>query len=79
MRGDTPYIFIIASICCIEVVQRLTLGPGAGVESEAVARREVRGGIDPGTDHALVNVIHPGSPLGRRKRKNQAKREMVGG
>lgn len=57
---------------------RLGLGLGAGVESEAgaVARREVRGGIDPGTDHALVNVIHPGSPLGRRKRKNQAKREI---
>ena len=75
--GHTLY-YIIASICCVEVVRRLTLGPGAGVESEAVARREVRGGIDPGTDHALVNVI-PGSPLGRRKRKNQAKREMVSG
>ena len=44
-----------------------------------VARREVRGEIDPETDHALVNVIHPGNPRGRRRRKIQAKREMVSG
>ena len=82
--GHTLYYnIIIVSVCCIEVVPRLTLGlgQGAGVESEAVvmARREVRGGIGPETGHALVNVIHPGSPLGRKRRKNQAKREMVGG
>ena len=74
---------IVILLLSLEVVPRLTLGlgQGAGVESEAVVmpRREVRGGIEPETDHALVNVIHPGSPLGRKRRKNQARREMVGG
>lgn len=73
--------YLYYCLCFIEVVSRLTLGQGAGAESEAavVARREVREGIDPETDHALVNVIHPGSLQGRRKRRSQAKGEMVSG
>ena len=68
-------------ICCVEVVLRLTLGHGrgVGVESEAAGRREVREGIDQETGHVLVNVTHPGSHQGRRRRESQAERGMVSG